>query len=137
MYTHGIKVFNRTDNDTVVVFISHNFHFVFFPTNQRFVEAAIGFPKDKKTARGIFIAPLGILLQAGMQLQIDDGQVYKFQVRYCDNGGCYGYVDLNDQLLAAMGKGQKLKLKFMTLAQKNMNVEVSLKGFSDAIKEIS
>ena len=42
MHAHRVKVFNRADNDTVVVFIAHHFHLVFFPAengllNQQFM----------------------------------------------------------------------------------------------------
>ena len=37
MHTHGIKVFDRTHNNAVVVFVTHNFHFEFFPANQALV----------------------------------------------------------------------------------------------------
>ena len=37
MDAHGVKVFDRADDDTVVVFITHHFHLVLFPANQRFI----------------------------------------------------------------------------------------------------
>ena len=38
MYTHWIKVFNRTDDDAVVVFVTDHFHLVLFPAEQRFLD---------------------------------------------------------------------------------------------------
>ena len=35
--THRIEVFDGADDNAVVVFITHNFHFVLFPANQRFI----------------------------------------------------------------------------------------------------
>ncbi|MNB90569.1 hypothetical protein D3C75_376290 [compost metagenome] len=37
MDTHGVEVFDRADDDAVVVFITHHFHLVLFPANQRLV----------------------------------------------------------------------------------------------------
>ncbi|CCK00975.1 hypothetical protein BN129_4341 [Cronobacter sakazakii 701] len=37
MDTHGVEVFNRADDDAVVVFITHHFHLVLFPADQRFI----------------------------------------------------------------------------------------------------
>ena len=105
-------------------------------TGQRFAEFAIGFPKDKATARGIIVAPLGILLSAGMMFKIDDGQAYKFEARYCDAGGCYAYVDLTDAILDAMSKGTKMTLSFQALNQKVMNIEMSLKDFGPALQKV-
>ncbi len=106
-------------------------------SGKRFVEAAIGFPKDKSTARGIFIVPLGVLLQPGMTLKIDDGKEFKFQARYCDGSGCFGFVDLNDALLDSMRKGTKLTVTFQALNKKSIGVELTLKDFAAALKDIS
>jgi invasion protein IalB len=106
-------------------------------TGERVMEAAIGFPKDKNTARGIFIAPLGILLQAGLQMKIDDGKPYKFQLRYCEKGGCFGFVDLGDSILKEMRRGKKLTVSFQASSKKNVNVEMTLDGFSGALDQIN
>jgi invasion protein IalB len=106
-------------------------------TGKRFIEAAVSFPKDKSDARGVFVVPLGILLQPGLQMKIDDGKPFKFQVRYCDGNGCFGYVDLNAQILDAMKKGTKLTLTFQALNQKVINVEITLKDFVTALQEVS
>ena len=36
--THWIKVFDRTDNNAVIVLIPHHFHFIFFPAQDRFFD---------------------------------------------------------------------------------------------------
>lgn len=105
-------------------------------TGQRLVEVAVGFPREKKTARGIVIVPLGILLQSGVQLKIDDGEPFKFQIRYCDNAGCFGYVDLNDGILNTMRSGKKIVLTFQAAKGKTVNVELSLKDFSKALDQV-
>ena len=37
MNTHRVKVFDRTDDDAVIVFVTNHFHLIFFPTDQRFI----------------------------------------------------------------------------------------------------
>ncbi len=106
-------------------------------SGKRFVEVAVGFPKDKSAARGIIIVPLGILLQPGMTMKVDDGKEYKFQVRYCDGNGCFGYVDLNDELLGALRKGTKLTVTFQALNKKPISVVITLKDFAAALTEVS
>ena len=36
MHTHRVKVLNRTDDDAVVISITHHFHFELFPADDRF-----------------------------------------------------------------------------------------------------
>ena len=38
MDTHGIEVFDRADDNTVVVLITHNLHLILFPSDQGFVD---------------------------------------------------------------------------------------------------
>ena len=37
MDAHRVEVFDGADDDAVVVFITHHFHLVLFPANQRFI----------------------------------------------------------------------------------------------------
>ena len=37
MDPHGVEVFDRADDDAVIVLITHHFHFVLFPADQRFI----------------------------------------------------------------------------------------------------
>ena len=37
VHTHRVEVFNRADDDAIVIFVSDNLHLVFFPTNQRLI----------------------------------------------------------------------------------------------------
>ncbi len=106
-------------------------------TKQRFVEIAISYPKDKTKARGVIVVPLGIMLQAGAQIKVDNADPFKFQARYCDATGCFGFVDLDEKVLDSMRKGTKLVVSFVAMNKKTINVEMSLKDFARALKEIS
>lgn len=105
--------------------------------NQRFAEMAVSYPEGKAKARGVVIAPLGILLQAGMTMKIDDGKPFKFQARYCDVSGCHAFVDLSEEILDTMRNGKKITISFHALNQKQINVQMSLEGFGKALKGVS
>lgn len=109
-------------------------------TNQRFAEFAVGFPQDaseKGIARGVIVLPLGILLTDGIQMQIDDGQKYKFQVRYCGNNGCFAFVNLNKGLLDELRKGSETKIIAKATTGQDMIIKMTLKGFKKALQKIS
>ena len=38
MDAHRVEVFNRADNDAVIVLVSNDLHLKFFPANQRFID---------------------------------------------------------------------------------------------------
>lgn len=106
-------------------------------SNKRLIEFAIGFPSDREDARGIVVLPLGIMLEPGVSMEIDDGQPFKFNVRFCDPRGCYAYVNLNKDVLDMMRKGGKVTISFQTPEPKTLRIEMLLKGFTRKLKEIS
>ena len=55
MHAHGVEVLNRADDDAVVVFITHNFHLVLFPPQQRLIdEQLVVIGKLKTTGTDFF-----------------------------------------------------------------------------------
>ncbi len=55
MNPHGIKVFDRADDDAVVVFITHHFHLVLFPANQRLInQQLIGWRQIEAALANLF-----------------------------------------------------------------------------------
>lgn len=105
-------------------------------TGQRVVEMAIGFPDDKDAARGIFILPLGILLQPGVTMQIDDNPPLKFAVRYCVPNGCVAYVNLNDTILDMLKKGESANVIVKQANGEDITLPIVLKGITKALGEI-
>ncbi|MCB9973085.1 MAG: invasion associated locus B family protein [Rhodospirillales bacterium] len=106
-------------------------------TGKRFAEFAIGYPDDADGARGVVILPLGVLLEPGVRMQIDDGQVYQFTFRYCGAGGCVAVIRLSDALIAEMKKGNAATIQFMSAKGQKINVPITLKGFTKAIREVA
>lgn len=105
-------------------------------TGQRVVELAIGFPDDKDAARGIFILPLGILLQPGVTMQIDDNPPLKFAVRYCVPNGCIAYVNMNDAVLDMLKKGDKANVVVKQSDGEDITLPIILKGIAKALDEV-
>ena len=106
-------------------------------SGKRFIELAIGYPGDSDVARGVFILPLGLIVNEEVTFQIDDGPLYSFKVRYCLPDGCYAFIDLNDKVLADMKKGLKIELALKSYDGKNMRFPLSLVGFSKALKRVN
>lgn len=105
-------------------------------SKQRFAEFAIGFPEGQTEARGIMILPLGVLLEPGVEMQIDDQQSFKFKIRYCEPGGCAAFLSLNDQVLDMMRNGKVAKITLQSAQGKSLTFEMSLQGFGDVFKQV-
>lgn len=105
-------------------------------SGQRVIELAIGYPEGQDSARGIFILPMGILLQSGVTLTIDDGKPLAFQVRYCLPNGCYAYVSLNDEILDRLSKGNQATVGVVRANGEPLNIPMPLKGFTKALGQV-
>ncbi len=106
-------------------------------TGKRFAEFLIGYPEDAEgEARGIVILPLGVLLSAGVKMQIDEGRVYQFDYRYCTDIGCVSVVKLSDGIIDEMKKGAKASISFLSAKGQQVNLPITLEGFSKALSEL-
>lgn len=107
----------------------------------RIVEMAFGYPKDdsklkKGTVRAGVILPLGIVLETGVGLQIDDGKLMTFPPHYCLSTGCYALVNIEKDILDTMKKGKTLNLFVKSLDGQNVRFVMNLKGLEEALKSV-
>lgn len=102
----------------------------------RVAEFAVGFPDKKEPARGVVILPLGILLEQGVSMKIDDGKPFVFKTRYCTNAGCFSYVNLDKTLLGSLKKGKAVAFQFKSATGQDINLIMNLSGFEKSLKEI-
>jgi invasion protein IalB len=109
-------------------------------SNMRVAEVTIGFPQDnslpKDTARGVIIMPLGVLLEPGATMAIDNGTPFSFKSRFCIQAGCYAFVNLKKNILDSMKKGKNLNIYFKTADNRDMRLALGLKGFDKVIDKI-
>ncbi len=106
-------------------------------SSARVAEFAIGFPEGGDVARGVVVLPLGILLQSGVEMKIDEGKPYAFKIRYCTNAGCFAYVNLDKTILDSMRQGKLASFFFKSADGKDVNLSMTLSGFEAALKEIT
>lgn len=104
-------------------------------SKSRVAEFAIS-PETAKGASGVIVLPLGILLEKGVGMQIDNGKIYRFNVRYCTAAGCFAYVNLEKTLMTSMKSGGTAKFIFLAGNGQNVNLLLSLKGFNKAIEQL-
>ncbi len=109
-------------------------------SSARVVEFAVGFPQDNSLkagmARGVIILPLGILLQSGASMKVDDGKPLAFSSRFCNTSGCFSFVNLDKDILNSMKKGKTLNIFFKTFNNQDAKLPMTLSGFEKALKNI-
>jgi invasion protein IalB len=93
-------------------------------------------PTDTKRPEILIQLPLGLYIPAGASYQVDGGAAQRLNFRACDRTGCYAQTTLTPEMLASLRSGTKLILGFQTLAQKPINLSLSLGGFGETFDKI-
>jgi invasion protein IalB len=118
--------------------VCHIFQEVSEPNNkQKLLHIAIGYLPEKPDKPVAFVTvPLGVLLPAGISLQIDGGDPVRIPLEVCLPTGCRSGFALNDKLLAAMKNGVTAKFTFYDMARQEAVASVSLSGFTAGITAV-
>jgi len=104
-------------------------------TRKRLLSVRVSRPAGGEAAL-IVTLPHGLFLPAGISWRIDEGEEGRLTVQTCNVGGCYAGMPLGDKQLGALKRGGKLIISFQDLNKKQVQVAVSLRGFTDAVARI-
>lgn len=98
-------------------------------TRQRIVTANI-FRNDQDELTLRLALPHGLDLTKGVSLAIDDGTPAQHPIITADANGSYARIPLGDDLITAMKAGNTAILGVSNIGGNNINLEISLNGFS-------
>ena len=91
----------------------------------------------KDTLTGNLILPFGLMLDAGVALQIDDGQTGKpLHFSTCVPGGCIVPLKFDPAYVAALRAGTSLHLQSKSVDGKDVALAISLKGLPGALDRL-
>ncbi len=84
---------------------------------------------DQKARLLRVVAPLGVLLPAGLGLKIDQADIGRAGFVRCLTTGCVAEVVLEDNLIAQLKKGQTATFIVFQTPEEGVGIPVSLNGF--------
>jgi invasion protein IalB len=105
-------------------------------TGQLVVLVNIRVPGDTRAPIALVQLPLGLNLQAGARLKVDDGKSIDLPIQTCENRGCYASVPVSLEMLAALRSGKQLKIIFQDLAKETLAIPMPLTDFAAAYDKI-
>ncbi len=110
-------------------------------TKQRLSEFAIGYVdsagNSKRKIRGVIILPLGVLVQNKVIALVDGKAIFSASPRYCLASGCYVFVNLSEKILDKFRKGNKVVFTVKAMNGNNVDISMSLKGFTKTLRELN
>ncbi len=86
----------------------------------------------KISAIADILTPLGVMLQQGIELQIDLGPVYAANYQLCVETGCIVREPLANETLSAFKNGSKAVISLVAASMGEVRATISLKGFTKA-----
>jgi invasion protein IalB len=96
-------------------------------------------PGDSKLGL-LIVLPLGVLLPAGVTLQVDGGAEVPLQVDWCERQGCRIEMLLEPDLLNQLKGGREAKVFFEAIdpegQRRRLGYPISLLGFVAALNEV-
>jgi len=75
-------------------------------------------------------APLGVLLQAGLRIQVDANEPVALPFQICVEAGCIVRDALPDAFVEQMKRGAVAKMTVVSPNQQPVSVDISLSGFT-------
>lgn len=105
-------------------------------SGKRVLNVAVARPADDKPFVAAVTAPLGILLPAGLILEVDDAELVRIPLRLCNVNGCQGSFPISDSVETAFTGGTSGRVIFRQPNGRPLRVEFSLNGFADAYKDL-
>lgn len=105
-------------------------------SGQLVVAITIQVPPETRVPSVVFQVPLGVFLPGGVIAQVDDGLAEVYEIKTCDQAGCYAGDPLSSELLSAMETGETLNIKFQNFSQEEIVIPVPLAGFLDSYYKI-
>jgi invasion protein IalB len=92
---------------------------------------------DQKTRLlRVLVAPLGVLIPAGLGLKIDDVDVGRAGYVRCLPNGCVVEVPLNDNLIRQLRTGQTATFIIFQTPEEGIGFPVNLAGFGDGLDKL-
>ncbi|RFB78866.1 invasion associated locus B family protein [Methylovirgula sp. 4M-Z18] len=77
------------------------------------------------------VAPLGVFLPRGLNLNIDGANIGKTGFGRCLPNGCYAEVGIDDKLLQQLRNGQSAVFSIFDTPEEGIGIPVALSGFKD------
>ena len=104
--------------------------------SQRVLNIAVGYAPKVTDPVALITLPLGIALPPGASLTMDEAKPIQFPIERCEPGGCRAGLKLEKALLDQLSAAKKVQIGFSDAAHRPVQIPLSMKGFTEALKTL-
>ncbi len=97
---------------------------------------SFAYNKEKKQLIAEFLVPLGVMIQPGLGLKVDEAEPAGVPYAFCSPQGCKAVAPVPAELISTMKKGKKLRMVFALINGQKLIAEFSLSGFTAATRAL-
>ncbi len=101
-------------------------------TGQPLASAAIREVKDEPTKKFIVSVPVGMLLQPGTRVIIDQQPPLALKYEICFPNGCFAGMDVNADFVTKLKKAQNVTIQALQMGGRTLNFVMPAKDFAKA-----
>jgi invasion protein IalB len=87
-------------------------------------------PGQPVRRRLVINVPLGMWIEDGIQVRIDNGQIVRTHFGTCLANGCFGAIDVSDAMLAQMRRGRTLQVIVRPPDPQIFHINLPLENFA-------
>ncbi|MEA2117300.1 invasion associated locus B family protein [Halovibrio sp. HP20-50] len=106
-------------------------------SNQPLMQVIFDYPPQIDGPVMSFFVPLGVRLAAGLQLRVDNGEPIQFPYQVCLEQGCRADTPIGPSMLQQLRVGNTATLSMIGPRGNQMDLNISLIGFTDASTRIA
>lgn len=101
-------------------------------TGQPLASAAIRELQDDPTKKFIVSVPIGMLVQPGTRVVIDQQPPIALKYEICFPNGCFASMDVNADFVAKLKKAQMITIQALQMGGRTLNFQIPAKDFAKA-----
>lgn len=105
-------------------------------TGEIIMEVVVGYMPDRGMPMALFSVPLGIRLQPGLELQVDDNEPVRIGVDICGADGCMASMLFDDDMLQQFRQGSAGTVTIRDARNQTFDLPISMMGFTAALDRI-
>jgi len=100
------------------------------------LQISVGYPNPGAGPAAMLIVPLGVALEPGMEIQVDEEPAFRVPFNHCNRMGCVVGFPLGPELIDAFKRGNTTRVTVLDLTGRPISLEVSLLGFTAGFESI-